>query len=150
MGNKKVKIDLSVMNGNPFLKGTRLTVFDIVYACKFEGLSAFFESYINVSQDEIREVLSYCKNRKCDIDGSHCGGCSLRNAQDDVYSMKDFINRFAEIRFEDSENIIKGNGQGVMLMPGTPNNLHKHWRGEDTWLYAKEVLSNGYFADQDL
>jgi len=144
MNIKKIKIDLDVMNGNPFLIGTRLTVFDIVYSCKVDGLSVFLENYPEVSVDDVREVFNYCKNRQCDKDSSHCGGCSLRQPQDGIYSMKDFINRFAELRFEDDfENVITGKGQGTILMPGTPDELHKYWRGQDTWLYADEMLLAG-------
>jgi uncharacterized protein (DUF433 family) len=77
MNKEKIKIDLNVMNGNPFLIGTILTVFDIVYSCQIDGLSVFFENYPNVSQDDVREVFNYCKNRKCDgVNKSRVNSCT--------------------------------------------------------------------------
>ena len=137
---KNILINKEVLNGNPYIEGTKLTVFDIVSDCKYDGIKTFLEASRELSVDDLRWVFEYCKLRQCEKGGSHCGGCSLRSEQDGIYNQEDFINRFAEIRFADSDKILKGTGQGMMIMPGTPESLPQNWRGEDGWLIAAELL----------
>ena len=54
--------------------------------------------------------------------------------------MSDFVNRFSEVRFVDSDRTVKGTGEGLILMPGTPEDLPETWRGVDGWLIAEELL----------
>jgi len=137
---KKVIVDNDIVNGNPHLEGTRLTVFDIVFSCEQEGVSEFLENSIEVTATDLKYVLEYCKDRKCDKDLSHCGGCSLRALQDGIKNEEDFINRFAEIRFTDSDAVVNGGGEGIMLMPGTPETLCNTWQGDKGWLMASDLL----------
>ena len=141
---KRILIDELNLNANPYLEGTRLTVFDIVSSCRSQGIERCLESAIDLSPDlsvgDLRSVFEYCQTRQCDSDGSHCGGCSLRHEQDGVHTQEDFINRFAEVHFVDSNTIVKGMGQGEMWMPGTPETLSQTWRGEDGWVMASELI----------
>ena len=141
--NKKILVNPSIANGNPYLVGTRLTVFDIVYSIENDSLNEFLVLHPHISQTAILEVLRYCSNLQCKGDKSYCGGCSLRQSQDGISSMEDFINRFSEIHFERSKEIIRGAGtEGIMLMPGTPEELPANWRSDDGWLMAKKILSD--------
>ncbi len=129
------------INENPHLEGTKLTVFDIVLDCKHEGIDSFLNSLSEkISIYDLKNVFKYCKTRQCDNDGSHCGGCSLRPLQDGINNEKEFVNRFAEVRFVDSDEVLRGGGEGVMIMPGTPSELSQNWRGVDGWLIAAELL----------
>ena len=139
---KKVIVDENDLNGNPYLEGTKLTVFDIVSECRHEGFSDFLETSQKVTADDLKYVFEYCKKRQCDRDQSHCGGCSLRAEQDGIDSKEDFINRFAEVRFVESDEVIRGGGEGIMIMPEAPDQLCHTWRGEDGWLIASDLLDS--------
>ena len=134
-----IVVDQSNLNGNPHVSGTRLTVFDIVLDCQDDGMDSVVKSS-RLSRAQIRSVLIYCKEKRCVRGGSYCGGCSLRPAQDGVLNEKDFINRFSEIRFIESDDILLGDGQGMMIMPGSPETLSDNWKGQDGWLIAREVF----------
>ncbi len=145
--HKKVVVNNQILNGNPYVEGTKLTVFDIVSDCKYDGIEVFLDSSAEIiSIDDLRYVFEYCKTRQCDKDGGHCGGCTLRPQQDGIRNEKDFIARFAEVRFSGSNKVLNGSGSGVMVMPGTPEELPQTWRGEDGWLIASELLENMCFG----
>ena len=134
-----IVVDQDVLNGNPHVVGTRLTVFDIVSDCKYEGID-FFVNSSQLSRTQLHSVLGYCKDKLCDHDGGYCGGCSLRPVQDGVHDEEEFVNRFSEVRFTESDEVLSGNGEGVMVMPGTPETLSETWRGQDGWLIALDLF----------
>lgn len=142
MNLENILVDSNILNGNPHLKGTRLTVFNVIMDCSYLGVAEFLETYeeYSISFRQLIVVLEYCKSRQCDIDGGHCGGCSLRNIQDGILSKEDFINRFKEVRFTESNDIIEGDGEGTFYLKGYPEDLDENWKGENGWLIANELL----------
>ena len=140
MSHKEILVGVDTLNGNPYLESTKLTVFDVVSDCEYEGVSEYLEAREQLSTVDLRNALTYCKTRQCDQDRSHCGGCFLRSKQDGIKTESDFINRFSEVRFEDSDEVIKGAGEGVMLMTGTRKTLCDNWQGEKVWLVAANLL----------
>ena len=137
---KTIVATASTLNGNPHIQGTRLTVFDVVSACEHEGIGPILEESKDLSIGALRSVFKYCGSRRCDQEKSYCGGCSLRQSQDGVQNVEDFINLFAEVRFSRSDRVLKGTGSGIMYMPGTPEELPDNWRGEDGWMIASDLL----------
>ncbi len=141
MAGRKVVVDKNFLNGNPHFSGTRLSVFSIVSDCRHEGIGNYQDTYNEISINELAVALHYCQNKLCVSAGSFCGGCSLKNEQDGVHCKQDFINRFNEIRFIDSDEVIQGDGsEGTMVMLGTADDLVHTWKGEDGWLIAKDLL----------
>ncbi len=86
------------------------------------------------------KMLRYCQSRQCDADGAYCGGCSLRNNKDGIFSMDDFINRFDEVKFTESDRTIKGSGKGIYYVEGCPKDLGQHWQGQNGWVIAEKLL----------
>ena len=140
--SRRVVIDPTNLSGNPHLEGTRWTVFDIVIACRYEGIDELKENPQEFTFADILTALRYCAERQCDKDTSYCGGCSLRNQQDGIHNMEDFVNRFAEVRFIDSDVVLVGSGEGTMVMSGTPEELPNLWKGEDGWRLASELVES--------
>lgn len=128
-------------NRNPHLSDTRLTVYDVVIDCHVDGISSVLERNSELTKPDLIEALSFCSNRSCDVLGGHCGGCSLRLSDDGIHSMEDFVNRFSKVLFVDSNEQLIGKGKGIMIMPGTQNDLVNTWKGVDGWILAKEVLN---------
>lgn len=128
-----------MINGNPRLENTRLSVLDVVYTSSEVGILRCAEE-VGCSEDDVRVALNYCVVRQCDRHLSHCGGCSLRNEQDGIFSAQDFVNRFAEVRFVDSEDVVLGSGEGTMIMPRSSRELDITWHGVDGWLIAEKLL----------
>lgn len=142
METTRVVVDAKIENGNPHLAGSRQTVFDVVYSCHRDGIGNFLEENPELTTADLGSVLRYCKNRRCDRDGEHCGGCSLRTIQDGIESSADYVQQYSEVRFVDSSDVIKGGGQGVKVMPGNKEDFEKSWRGDDGWLIAGELLES--------
>jgi uncharacterized protein (DUF433 family) len=138
---KKILVNSKILNGNPYIDGMRCTVFDIITECGFDGIDAVLLSNPELTKSDIVEILQYCNKRQCDVDNAHCGGCVLRTKQDNIYTIDDFINRFSEIRFTNSDEIIHGSGLGVMIMPGKSSDLESLWQGQKGWEIAERVLS---------
>lgn len=133
--------DPGTINGNPRIYGTRLSVLDVVFGAHHQGIDAYVADFPELTLEVVLEALRYCQDRVCDEDGEHCGGCVLRPIQDQVHTVTDYINRFAEIRFTESSEIIRGTGQGVMHHEGTPEDLESNWRGVEGWKLARNLLA---------
>ena len=136
----KILTDENLLNGNPHLYGHNMTVLDVVSDCFYGGVDSFLSCNPRLSMSDLSETLKYCESRICDLYGSHCGGCYLRLSQDNLKNMDDFINRFSEVRFVDSDEIVKGAGLGVIVMPGNKNTLPQIWKGVKGWEMADFLL----------
>lgn len=130
----------NALNGNPRLSNKELTVLDVVSGCYYDSTDTFLSANPELTEGELVQVLEYCKNRRCDSSGGHCGGCSLRLPDDGVNNMNDFINRFSEIRFIESDEVIEGTGEGIMVMPGNRNELGSNWKGVNGWEMSGKIL----------
>lgn len=138
----KIVVRADYQNGNPAIENRRLTVLDVVSDCYYDGIDCFLENFPDFSRADVIQVLDYCRNRKCDVDGGHCGGCSLRLADDGINSITDFINRFSKVIFvEEPDDFITGEGEGVMIMPGKKTDLSENWRGLNGWELAEKLFS---------
>ncbi len=111
---KIITVNPEICNGNPSIKGTRITVFDLITRITDIGLGNILKNSDFISFEDIKEAVLYCQKRICDTDYSYCGGCTLRSIQDGIKTKDDFINQFSEIHFFDSEHVIKGN-EGLVL-----------------------------------
>jgi len=137
---RQILVDPDVLNGNPHIEDTGLTVFDVLLDLKHDGVDATL-SVTDLTRDELAGTLRYCCERRCDVDHSHCGGCSLRLKQDGICNKQDFVDRFSLVRFAESPEVLKGAGQGTIIMPGTLDELDISWRGERGWELAEQLLS---------
>lgn len=140
---KKIRVDSKSENGNPQVEGTRLTVLDVVMDCSHYGIDgALNESGSAVlTSSEIKIALTYCSRRDCYEEKSYCGGCSLRPMQDGIKCKEDFINRFNEVRFSESDEVVKGEGgEGTAILLGKPENFESEWRGVNGWEVASRLL----------
>ena len=128
-----------VINANPRIDGTRLSVLDVVDACSSIGIKKVLENCPELTEEDVNEAIRFCASRECFNLKQHCGGCTLRLKQDHINSAKDFVNRFSEVYFEDSKEIISGSGTGVIMMPGDASTLEKYWRGLEGWKIATDL-----------
>ncbi len=144
MNDSDIVVKSTILNGNPHVNGTRITVFNIVMDCQYYGVAELLNFYTDpsLSKQQVLGALRYCQARQCDLDGGHCGGCSLRNKQDGIQSQEDFINLFKELRFTECDHVIKGEGEGIYYMQGQLEDLEQNWKGEDCWVIANELLEN--------
>ena len=137
---KCIKTDQDFLNGNPHLNDRRLSVFDIVSGCKYFGVKNYQKDY-NISDHEICEVVKFCMSRSCKAENSFCGGCSLRALQDGIDSKQKYIDRFSEIRFLESDEVVYGKGSGVMVISGGLDSLEEYWKGQDGWKLAESIFN---------
>ena len=144
----KILIDPKTVNGNPHIEGTRITVLDVVADCKYYGVKETIKDLkseiVFFGNDDLLIILNYCSHKKCCADNAHCGGCELRCLQDEIHTSKQFIDRFDKVIFEESDQVIDGAGRegGVMILPGTPDEIEKYWKGEKGWEIAGELLGS--------
>ena len=131
-----------VINGNPRVSGSRISVLDVVLACSDLGLHQILEQWPGISEGDINEAIRFCEKRECEKNRQYCGGCTLRLEQDEVSSMQDFIDRFSEIKFLDSVEVLNGRGEGIMVMPGNASTLDQYWRGIKGWEVATRLRKN--------
>lgn len=136
-----ISVDDEIENGNPHLVGTSITVFDIVYACASDGYDSVLTENPELTKTDLHAVLQYCKNRLCDRDGGHCGGCSLRTVQDGFVTCDEYMSQYSEVRFTESHDVIYGKGQGIKVMPGKRAEFEKTWRGDDGWRIASKLIN---------
>jgi hypothetical protein len=59
---------------------------------------------------------------------------------DGINNMNDFINRFSEIKFIESYEVVEGTGEGVLVMPGNRNELGLNWKGVNGWDMTGKIL----------
>lgn len=137
-----ISVDKQIQNGNPCISGTRIRVLDIVMYCEETSIVECVEAYERFDRDTVLEALQYCSDRRCDIDGEHCGGCVLRPIQDGIKTMSDFVNRFEKVEFRFSDETLYGSGSGVMYVHGTFEELEENWRGVKGWEIAEKILGN--------
>ncbi|MFB6456874.1 DUF433 domain-containing protein [Chitinophaga sp. Hz27] len=79
--------------GQPVIIGRRLTVLSVVAsACGRDNVADFLEEF-DLSMEELRSAVSYCKNTECKIVESsldqNCEGCILRSISEGWKSVKD-------------------------------------------------------------
>ena len=129
-----------VINANPRIDGTRLSVLDVVYACSSDGINRVLENWPELNEEDVNEAIRFCAARECLNLKQHCGGCTLRLEQDQINSAQDFINRFSEVYFTNSEEIISGAGEGAIFLPGDASTIEKYWRGLEGWKIAMDLL----------
>ncbi len=133
--------DPDLLNANPFVEGTQLVVYDIVVGCDEVGVQVFLQDCPDLDLETVREVLDYCQSRRCDAQGAWCTGCSRRMEKDGVTSAAAFIRQYEAVQFMDSDDVIRGGteGGGVIMLPGTPEQMDLYWRGENGWQVALRV-----------
>ncbi|HEB58443.1 MAG TPA: hypothetical protein ENJ01_04410 [Gammaproteobacteria bacterium] len=134
--------DPDLLNANPFVEGTQFIVYDIVVGCDEVGVHVFLQDCPGLDLETVREVMQYCQARRCDEAGAWCTGCSRRMEQEGVTSAAAFIRQFEAVQFMDSDDVIRGGteGGGIIMLPGTPEQMDLHWRGENGWQVAARLL----------
>ena len=135
----KVIHDADLLNGNPFIEGTMFTVYDVIAGCDEVGLQAYLAECPELSYEAIQAAAAYCRQRQCDRDHAWCTGCSLRTQSEGVTSLAAFIAQFEQVQFLDSDDVIRGSGSGIIMLPGTPDEMDLHWRGEHGWALAEKL-----------
>ncbi len=134
----KILVDEEIFDGSPALEGTRITVFEIVAGCDEVGVNVYLEQTPEVDSQSFQQAIEFCQQRACKSQGTFCPGCSLRQQQEGIKSAADFVNQYDTVEFTDSDEVLLGAGTqgGTVMMPGTPEELNKHWRNEDGWRIA--------------
>lgn len=120
--------------GQPVLTGRRLTVYSVVfYASIRNNIGGFLEEF-DVSMEELKSAVSYCKGRECNImyrsTDKYCDGCVLRSIGEGWKSAK---NDFRE------EGGISYSKDGSIIFLGTLAELDDDEFGQPGWLIAEKV-----------
>ena len=57
-------------------------------------------------------------------------------------SLEDMKYSKVSVQFLDSDDVIRGGteGGGIVMLPGTPEQMDLHWRGENGWQVAIRVF----------
>lgn len=120
--------------GQPVIIGRRLTVFNIVSHANYEENIVDFLKDFDLSMDELRSAVSYCRNKQCrEIKNStdhYCDGCILRSISEGWKSIKD---DFTEIDGMSYSN------DGKTIYFGTVDQLEDAEFGLMGWLLAEKV-----------
>jgi uncharacterized protein (DUF433 family) len=136
-----IVIDDEICDGSPTLEGTRFTVYNIILGCDEVGVHAFLEQTPEVDSTALQQVVQFCDQRLCEQHAHYCHGCSLRQKQEGITTVDEFVNQYNVVQFTDSDEVMLGAGNegGTVMMPGTPDELETHWRGEDAWKLASAI-----------
>lgn len=131
---KFVARNANVGFGQPVIIGRRLTVFNVVSNANcWDNINDFLKDF-DLSMEELRSVIFYCKNRECKvIENSfdhYCDGCVLRSISEGWMSIKD--------DFMESDGVsISKDGKTFFL--GSTNELEDMEFGVMGWLLAEAV-----------
>lgn len=136
----RISVDTLIQNGNPCISGTRISVLDIVMYCDETSIMECVKGYGRFDRATALEALHYCSGRRCDVDGEHCGGCTLRPIQDGIKTAEDFVNRFEKVKFRYSDDTLYGSGSGIMYVHCAIEELEENWRGVNGWEVAERIL----------
>jgi tRNA/rRNA methyltransferase len=127
--------------GEPQLAGTGIAVSAIVHACHEKTLDpALAELAIpGLDRSTIEPVLTYCAERRCEVDDATCPGCRLRTQKLGIQSFDAFAARHAEIRIDEPPIRVLGEGTEHISAPSLEH-LAKTWAGEEYWFWARRVI----------
>ncbi|NIG55639.1 hypothetical protein [Chitinophaga sp. Cy-1792] len=120
--------------GQPVLKNRQLTVYSAIFHASYATSLEIFLQTFELTADELRSAISYCKNRSCDImtdqSDQYCDGCVLRTIHDGWTPPS---NDFVEI---DGISYAKDDSR---IFPGTLKELDDEEFGILGWVRAEET-----------
>jgi uncharacterized protein (DUF433 family) len=121
--------------GQPVIKGRRLTIFSIMcYASDPEIVIADFLKEFDLSIDELKSAVAYCKGTECKEiylpSDQYCDGCILRSVNDGWKSIKDDYDEIDGISYSKD-------GKSIFL--GSVEELEDAEFGAVGWLMAENV-----------
>lgn len=121
--------------GQPVLKGSRLTVCNIIsYTSDKDMPIAEFLKDFKVSIDQLKSAVAYCKDTACKQiflpTDQYCDGCILRTLHEGSEFVKD---DYEEI------NGITYSKKGGEIFLGTLQELEESEMGVAVWLLARDV-----------
>ena len=121
--------------GQPVLKGRRLYVYIIISQASYRGatIDSFLEDF-DVSMDELKSAVSYCKNTECKNiqlpSDQYCDGCILRS----IHEGWTLVKR----DHEGTVGIFYSKGCWPAYLSST-DELYELECGRSGWMMAKEV-----------
>ncbi len=120
--------------GQPVLIGRRLTVYTIMYNASIVNRIEDFLNDFEVSLEELKSAVLYCKNTACSklesLSDKYCAGCVLRSISEGWSSIND---DYYEV---DGVAIAKDGMTGALM---TLEELEEEEFGKLGWVLAEEV-----------
>jgi uncharacterized protein (DUF433 family) len=121
--------------GQPVIVGSRLTVFSVIsYVSDSEIKITDFLKDFDVTIEELRAAVLYCKNRECqhmiNPSDQYCDGCILRSIGKGWKSVKDEYDEVDGISYSKD-------GKSTFL--GTLDELEESEFGVMGWLLAEKI-----------
>ncbi|RFM29263.1 DUF433 domain-containing protein [Chitinophaga silvisoli] len=120
--------------GQPVITGRGLTVFSVVSFAYYKDDMNFFLNEFDLSKEEMKSAILYCKNRQCKLIDSpsdrYCVGCILRSISEGWKSIQD--------DFIESDGISISKNNGTVYL-GTKEELEDDEFGVMGWVLAEAV-----------
>lgn len=137
----KIEIDAIGEFPVPVLAATSLSVGEIVHACHESSIDAALASCAvpGLDRTNLDDLLRYCAERQCEIDGGTCPGCRRRTEVQGFTSLDEFAKAHASITIDDGTIRIEGPGNR-QAHSDSLNNLAQSWAGEKYWYWARRVI----------
>lgn len=88
----------NVLGGSPRLNGRRLDVRHVIYGFTIE--STTYKQDFEVSEEEIKHAILYCKDEVCELDKvpQACSGCSKKIEKDKLYDLEAWEDEDEELK----------------------------------------------------
>lgn len=122
--------------GRPRIEDTRLEVYNVIVDLYHhtESIEAYLLDNENLSQQDLRGIVDYCQNLKCQIINKsyekYCSGCLLSTLHEDFkYKEINLQKVDEEVYIDDQKNIYLGHKEEI------ENELY----GKPGWVIASEV-----------
>jgi tRNA/rRNA methyltransferase len=130
-----------VMDGQPIVAGTLLPVAAVVRACHDKTIDVGLAELAvpDLDRATLEPLLTYCAERRCEVDNVTCPGCRLRMERLGIKTFDDFVAHHAEIKFTASPLSLRGSGVEIFTAESLEQ-LAKTWAGEEYWFWARRVL----------
>lgn len=118
----------------PSLKGRRLTVYNIVSGCFFDGIESYQNDF-ELNTNQIKDAITYCKGQKCkEVEQiNFCDGCILRGINEKKFDRRDYL------QTDVNGTAITTSMDGKIVFFGTINELYDEHLGKLGWVIADEL-----------
>ena len=140
-GEPTVVVEDGTAGSVPMVHGAGVSVATLVEAAHERGVAAALEHWRTIGLDAaaLESMLVYCAEQRCKADAATCPGCRMRTESQGIRSLDEFVSRFAEVVFLDSDLQIPGKGTGTYTASSLEH-LASGWSGVEYWFWARRVL----------
>ncbi|MEO1649371.1 MAG: RNA methyltransferase [Pseudomonadota bacterium] len=127
---------IKLVNSIPRVRNTPVS--DLVHTAHEAGLEAA-RARSKLTDAALEEVLIYCAERRCEMDGATCPGCRRRTAERGIASLDAYLAQFEKMHLATGQTISGLGGQGEGRAESFAA-LAASWAGEDYWFWARRML----------